>query len=145
MRMRRTGLSLLLLGLLAIAAAYAGALAGIAERATPWWLALGTTAVLAGMAVLGAARRGRRTPLLTGAAGACLASVAVGLVAPLLLTPPVAGDPLLLGLPRPTAIMLVLVGLLPLVLLPLAYAAAFEREVLSEDDLAELRAPESAG
>lgn len=142
--MRRTGLSLLILGLLSITAAYATVLAGVAPRAAPWWLALGTTAVLAGMAVLGFARRGRATPRLARASAICFASVAVGLAIPLVLPPPAAGDPLLLGLPRPTAILLILVGLLPLLLLPLAYAAAFEREVLSDDDIAGLRGDEAA-
>ncbi len=142
--MRRAGLSLLLLGLLAIAAAYAVVLARVAPGAAPSWLALGTTAVLAGMAVLGIARRGRVTPRLLGAAVVCFASVAVGLAVPLILPPPAVGDQLLLGLPRPTAILLALVGLLPLLLLPLAYAAAFEREVLSDADLAGLRDDQGA-
>lgn len=137
--MRRAALSLLVLGLLAIAVAYAAAFAGVAARAAPWWLALGSTAVLAGLAGLGIARRARATPLLARAVVVCFASVAVGLAVPLLLPAPAAGDPLLLGLPRPTAILLTLVGALPLVVLPLAYAAAFEREVLSEEDLATFR------
>jgi hypothetical protein len=137
--MHRAGLSLLVLGLLAIATAYTALLANAFTHTAPWWLALGTSSVLTGMAVLGIARRGRATPLLARALSVCCASVAVGLVVPLLLPPPVAGDPLLLGLPRPTAILLVLAGLLPLVLLPIAYAVAFEREVLSEGDLADLR------
>lgn len=137
--MRRVGLSFLVLGLLSIAAAYAAVLADVALRAAPWWLALGTTAVLAGMAVLGITRRGHATPRLAGAAVVCFASVAVGLAVPLILPSPAVGDQLLLGLPRPTAILLALVGLLPLVLLPLAYAAVFEREVLSDADLAGLR------
>lgn len=137
--MRRAGLSLLVLGLLAVAAAYALVIADSALRAAPWWLALGTTSVLAGMAIMGIARRGRATPLLARAAALCCVSVAVGLVIPLVLPAPSAGEPLFLGLPRPTAMLLLLVGLLPLVLLPLAYAIAFEREVLSQDDLAAMR------
>lgn len=142
--MRRAGLSFLVLGLLAVAASYAAVLAGVALRAAPWWLALGTTAVLAGMAALGIARRGRTAPRLAGAIAVCFASVAVGLAIPLILAPPASGDPLLLGLPRPTAILLALVGLLPLLFLPLAYAAAFEREVLSDADLAALQRDEAA-
>lgn len=137
--MRRAGLSLLVLGLLAIVAAYAAALAGVAPHAAPWWLALGSTAVLAGLAALGIARGTRATPLLARAVVLCFASVATGLAVALLMPAPAAGEPLLLGLPRPTAILLTLVGALPLVALPLAYAAAFDREVLSAEDLATLR------
>lgn len=140
--MRRAGLSLLVLGLFAVGAAYALVLTDRALRAAPWWLALGTTAVLAGMAMMGIARRGRATPMLARAAAVSCVSVAAGLVVPLVLPAPSAGEPLLLGLPRPTAILLSLVGLLPLVLLPIAYAVAFEREVLTEDDLAALRRDE---
>lgn len=137
--MHRAGLTLLLLGLLAVVLAYSFVLLGVAAATAPWWLASGTTAVLAGIAILGAARRGRPTSLLSAAIALSFVSVLVGLLVPLALPAPDAATPLLLGLPRPTAILLLLVGLVPLVLLPLAYAAAFEREVLSEADLAALR------
>ena len=58
--MRRAGLTLLLVGLLAVGAAYAFVLLGYVTAAAPWWLASGTTAVLAGIAVLGAAGRAAR-------------------------------------------------------------------------------------
>lgn len=143
--MRRAGITLLLVGLLAVGAAYAFVLLGFAAAAAPWWLASGTTAVLAGVAVLGAARRARTTPVLTATVVASFASVLAGLLVPLALAAPDATGPLLLGLPRPTAILLLLVGLVPLVLMPLAYAFAFEREVLSDHDVRALRpAPEPA-
>ncbi len=142
--MQRAGIILLLSGLLAVGAAYACVLLGIAAAAAPWWLASGATAVLAGLAVLGAARRGRATPVLTATIAASFTSVLAGLLIPLALPAPDATGPLLLGLPFPTAILLLLVGLVPLVLLPIAYAYAFDREVLSDDDLAALRAPSRA-
>ena len=137
--MRHAGITLLLVGLLAVGAAYGSVLLGVAATAAPWWLASGTTAVLAGIAVLGAARRGRPTPVLTAAVVLSFVSVLVGLLLPLVLPAPHATSPLMLGLPRPTAILLLLVGLLPLLLLPLAYGYAFDREVLSDDDLRTLR------
>lgn len=137
--MPRAGLSLLIVGLVAVAAAYALTLAGLSPSLAPWWLALGSTAVLAGLADLGAARRGRRTPLLTAAMRLAFVSVAAGFVVPLLMPPPAADAALLLGVPRPTAWLLLLAGLGPLLALPLAYAAAFDCEVLSEADLASLR------
>ncbi len=130
--MPRLGLSLLVVGLLAVAASYAATAAGVAAAVAPFWLALGSTAVLAGLAVLGAARGGRATPRLHAAAAVAFASVALGLVLPLASPPPDAATPLLLGLPRPTALLLLLVGLVPLVVLPVAYASAFDREVLPD-------------
>jgi hypothetical protein len=56
--------------------------------------------------------------------------MAAGFVVVLLLPAPVAGGPLLLGLPRLTAILLLSVGALPLVVLPIAYARAFDAEVM---------------
>lgn len=137
--MHRAGLTLLLLGLVAVGSAYAFALFGVAAAAAPWWLATGTTGALAGIAVLGAARRGRPTPVLAATVALSFASVLAGLLVPLLLPAPDATASLLLGLPRPTTILLLFVGVVPLVLLPLAYAYAFDREVLSDDDLRALR------
>lgn len=140
--MQRAGISLLIVGSLAVLVAYLAVLAGVAESAAPWWLASGTTAVLAGLASLGAARRGRRTPILAATIVATFVSVAAGFLIPLALPAPDASMPLLLGLPRPTAILALLVHLFPLLLLPLAYGVAFEREVLGDDDLARLREAE---
>lgn len=131
--MQRAGLSLLIIGLLAVVVAYASTLLGVALSLAPWWLASGSTAVLAAFALLGAARHGRPSPRLTAATLIVFASVAAGLLIPLALPAPDAATPLLLGLPRPTAILLLLVGLVPLVLLPIAYGWAFEREVLGGD------------
>lgn len=137
--MHRAGLALLSLGALAVAVAYGAVLLGVGSAAAPWWLASGTTAVLAGLASIGAARRGRRTPILATAIATSFASVAAGFLIPLAMPVPDASMPLLLGLPRPTAILMLLVHAVPLVLLPLAYGAAFEREVLDDADLAALR------
>lgn len=46
---------------------------------------------------------------------------------------------LVLGLPPRAAFLLVGVGLAPGLVVPLAYALVFDRETLTEDDLAELR------
>lgn len=142
--MQRAGLTLLIFGLFAVGLAYGAALLGMAPSAAPWWLASGSTATLAGLAALGAARRGRSSPLLGWSIAIAFVSVAAGLLVPLALPATGAATPLLLGLPRPTAILLLLVGLVPLVMLPIAYAVAFEREVLSDADLAVLRGRQRA-
>jgi len=137
--MHRAGLLLLSLGTLSVAFAYGAMLLGLGVSAAPWWLASGTTGVLAGLASLGAARHGRRTPVLAAAIAASFVSVAAGFLIPLAMPAPDATTPLLLGLPRPTAILMLLVHAVPLVLLPVAYGVAFEREVLDDTDLATLR------
>lgn len=140
--MRRAGIALLVLGSLVVLIAYLAVMLGVAVTAAPWWLASGTTAVLAGLASVGAARHGRSTPLLAATIIATFGSVAAGFMIPLAMPAPDASMPLLLGLPRPTAILALLVYAIPLVLMPVAYGVAFEREVLSDDDLAQLREPQ---
>jgi hypothetical protein len=51
-----------------------------------------------------------------------------------------AGGPLLLGLPLRTAIVLYGVGVVPIAILPLAYALTFDSSTLSEADLVRVRA-----
>ena len=99
----------------------------------PWLLAAGAMLVLTGLGLLGA---GARSPRLSAAVLVCCACTFAGFAFALGATPPAADGPLLFGLPRVTALMLVLSGGVPLVLLPIAYAWAFPREVSREAELA---------
>ena len=64
-----------------------------------------------------------------------------GLVALVLMPPADPGDPtLILGLPPRAALLMYGVGLLPTLVVPVAYALTFERLTLSEADLARVRA-----
>ncbi|MDT8341752.1 MAG: hypothetical protein RQ751_09595 [Longimicrobiales bacterium] len=89
--------------------------------------------------MLGARRHGRVRPgvgwLFLGTA----AWVSGGLLA-LLALPGVdpADAPLVLGLPRRAAFLLLGVGLAPGLVVPLAYALVFDRDTLPPDDLARL-------
>lgn len=125
----------------AIGLAYASAfLPSGAPSAAAWVVAIATAGVMVAVLVLGAAR-GRTTvhPALTAvfvftfvvlAAGFCLALVA----------PPVTpGARLWLGLPKGAAIILYVVGLLPMLVLPIAYAMTFEKTTLSAEELDALR------
>ena len=47
--------------------------------------------------------------------------------------------PLLLGLPRRAAFLLLGLGLLPGLVIPLAYGVVFDRQTLTEEDLSRLR------
>ncbi len=120
----------LVVGLLGIVGAYVGVLVGLTSPLVPMAMALGTTAVLAGIAQLAIVRAGRATPRLARAVRWVFGGMALGFVGVLVLPAPVAGGPLLFGLPRSTVILLSVVGVLPLLALPIAYARAFDTEVL---------------
>lgn len=89
--------------------------------------------VLTGLGLLGA---GARSPRLSAAVLVCCACTFAGFAFALGATPPTADGPLLFGLPRVTSLMLLLSGAVPLVLLPIAYAWAFPREVSRETQVA---------
>jgi hypothetical protein len=127
-------IALLVAGLLGIAGAYVGVLLGLTSPLVPMVMALGTTAVLAGIAQLAVGRRGRSTPILTRTVRWVFGAMAVGFVGVLLMPTPVAGGPLLFGLPRLTAALLLVVGALPLIVLPVAYARAFDTEVIPAEE-----------
>lgn len=128
---------LLVGGLVSVAAGYAAVLLDSGPALfPPAALALGASAVLGALLRLGARRGGSIPDTLRLASSIAFIATAIGLLFALA-APPTADDgPLLLGLPRVTAVMLLCTGLVPLVLLPIAYARAFDIEVLNETDLA---------
>lgn len=125
----RVSISILTAGALIVALAYIAVFAEVAAAA-PWLLASGATLVLAGLGTLGA---GERAPRLAAAVLVSCVFTFVGLAAALWMRPHAVGGPLFLGLPRATTVMLLCTGLVPLVLLPIAYAALFKREVLRDE------------
>jgi hypothetical protein len=137
---RRLSLAGLVAGTLMIAAAYASAfLPGGAPSWAAWLFAMGTPLTFVASMALGASGPrglGRLKwvfllvfAILAGGFGAVLAMPAVDPTDPTLF----------LGLPPRTAIILLGVGLLPLFVLPVAYALTFDQTTLSEDDLARVR------
>ncbi|MEP6904694.1 MAG: hypothetical protein ABI875_01345 [Gemmatimonadales bacterium] len=125
----------------AIAVGYASAFArGGTPAWAPWLLAFGIPGALGGIMVLGAAReRGGVGPLalpfafviITLTAGFCLA---LGL--------PADEGPdsrLWLGLPLRAAVVVYGIGLLPVVVLPVAYALTFGTQTLSAEDVERVR------
>jgi hypothetical protein len=121
-------IAVLTAGALAVLAAYTLSVAASSAIA-PWLLAVGATLVLTGLGLLGA---GERAPRLAAAVLVACSCTLLGFAVALTLTPHSVDGPLLLGLPRATTLMLLLTGGVPLVLLPLAYASAFPREVEGE-------------
>ena len=140
--MKRIVLSLVVLSFLAVGAGYAGAfLPGGTPVWSPWCLALGTNGALMSLMALGAVRRDRLAPALRWTLPAMFAWCS-GAFATALLLPASEGPatPIVLGLPIRAAIVVYAVGVAPLLVLPFVWALTFERETMSDGDLARLRA-----
>ncbi len=137
----RLALSFLVLSCSAIAGAYLLAfLPGGAPPLASWGIALGSAGALSSMMALGAARGGRLRPI---AAVACVLTflVVAGAFSLALILPANEGKDavLVLGFPLRTAIVLYGVGIVPILFLPAMYAASFDADTLSDDDLARVR------
>jgi hypothetical protein len=129
----------------AIGVAYASALLGGSggpPRWAPWLLALGVPTALVSVMTLGAARHGRVPGVLLAAFVLVGVTLAAGFALALALPAAAgtAGEPLLLGLPRRAAIVVYGIGLLPVLVLPVAYALTFEAQTLRDEDLARVMA-----
>ena len=136
--MKRFALLVIVLAMLVIGAGYLSAfLPGGAPRYAAYAFAIATAAGMTAISVLGAARkRGGLGPLrwvflftfliMAGGFAAALSSIS-------------ESTELWLGLPRGAAIIIYIVGLLPMAVLPLAYALTFEKTTLDEAELDELR------
>lgn len=137
----RLSLATVFAAALLIGAAYASAwLPGGAPGWAPWAMTLGTAAMLVGTMALGAQRGGRLGSLWFPFGFVFLVLVA-GFGAVLSLPPADPADPTLwLGLPPRAATVLYGIGLLPLLVVPVAYALTFDRMTLSDEDLARVRA-----
>lgn len=138
---RRAALVALFIGIATIAAGYAAAFsAGGTPAWAAWLLALGIPVALAAIMILGAARGHRGIgPLKIPFAFVALVLV-IGFSAALAL--PATEGPLStlwLGLPARAAIVIYGVGLLPILVLPIAYALTFETQTLSAEDVERVR------
>jgi hypothetical protein len=139
--MRRFALGLLFFSMVALALGYASALLPDGPpRFVPWMFALATAGSMIAILILGAARKGSRLGILKWVFGLCFLSVAGGFAVALLAAPVQPDSRLWLGLPAGAAAILFLVGLVPMLILPVAYALAFDRLTLAGDDLEEIRA-----
>lgn len=142
---RRISLAALLAGTLAITAAYGSAfLAGPPPAWAAWALGIGTSVVMVASMALGAARQGRGIGRLKWPFAFVFLVLAGGFSAVMVLPDEAPGAPLFLGLPLRAAIVLIGIGLLPLLVLPVAYALTFDDMTLGEDDLARVRAAAKA-
>jgi len=139
---RRLTLGALFIAITAIAIGYAGAFnkSGTPMWA-PWLLALGIPVALGAIMILGAARGNRGIGALTFPFAFVVLVLAAGFGAALAL-PGADGSlsKLWLGLPARAAIVIYGIGLLPIIILPVAYAMTFEAMTLSNQDLERVRA-----
>ena len=138
---RRAALVALVAGILAIAVGYAAAfLPGGAPPWAPWLLALGIPVALGAIMILGAARGRMGIGPLKYPFAFVVAVLAIGFCAALALPATESAlSRLWLGLPARAAIVIYGIGLLPIIVLPLAYALTFEAQTLSAQDVERVR------
>ena len=136
---RRFALLVIFVSMLVIGAGYASAFReGGAPRFMTYAFAIATAAVMTAIIVLGAARKGKRLGVLGWVFSFTFVVLAVGFSVALNQTT-VTTDKLYLGLPAGAAVILYIVGLLPMAVLPIAYALTFEKTTFDEQELEELR------
>lgn len=138
---RRAALVALVAGILAIALGYAAAfLPGGAPPWAPWLLALGIPIALGAIMILGAARGRMGIGPLKYPFAFVVAVLAIGFCAALALPATESAlSRLWLGLPARAAIVIYGIGLLPIIVLPVAYALTFEAQTLSAEDVERVR------
>lgn len=106
----------------------------------PACLAIGANGVMMTLMAIGAMRRDTIPRSLAYTFALLFALCAGAFVAALLLPANEgAGGPLLLGLPLRTAIVVYAVGVVPIFVLPFAYALTFDSSTLDDGDLARVR------
>src|SRR6202162_2973973 len=139
---RQASLVALIAGILAIAVGYAAAfLPGGTPVWAAWLLAVGIPVALGAMMILGAARGRKGIGPLKYPFAFVIAVLTIGFCAALAL--PATDSPLSklwLGLPARAAIVIYGIGLLPIIVLPVAYALTFETQTLSAEDVERVRA-----
>lgn len=137
---RRLAIGATLAGTCCIALAYASAFVSGGPRWGAWCMVVGLATLVVSLMALGVVRRGRGIGRLAWPLAFTFVVIVAGFGAALVL-PAEGGDArILLGLPLRAALVLYGVGLLPIVVLPFAYAATFDDMTLSEEDLAQVKA-----
>lgn len=131
----------LVLGVIGMAIAYASAfLPPAIAQVGPWLMAIMVPVTLFAIMILGAVRATRPLGRLVWPFLLVFLLVAGGFVLALLLPTETRDSGLVFGLPARAAVILLGVGVVPLFMLPVAYALTFDTHTLSEDDIARVRA-----
>lgn len=124
----------------AIALAYLLAFFPAAATAGAWLMVLGLATLIVALIALGILRGARGVGRLAWPLAFAFVVVVGGFGAALLLPPEQANTTVVLGFPLRAAIVIYGVGLLPMLVLPLAYALTFDAMTLRDEDLARVRA-----
>ena len=137
---RKSAIVALFLSILAIAIAYASAFRKAGTPTwSPWVVALAVPVAIVAIMILGAAR-GQGIGRLKIPFAIVALNLIVAFVAALALpSAEGAASTLFLGLPLRAAIVIYGVGLLPIFVLPVAYALTFETQTLSAADVERVR------
>jgi len=138
---RHAALVALIAGIFAVATGYVAAfLPGGTPTWAPWLLALGIPMALGAIMILGAARGRMGIGPLKYPFAFVVAVLAIGFCAALAI-PATEGtlSKLWLGLPARAAIVIYGIGLLPIIVLPVAYALTFEAQTLNAEDVERVR------
>jgi hypothetical protein len=140
-RTKRIARIVLTFATIAIAVGYASAfMKGGTPVWGPWMLALGIPAALGGIMVLGAARERGGVGRLAIPFGFVIATLVIGFGLALGLPANEGADShLWLGLPARAAIVVYGIGLMPVIVLPVAYALTFETQTLRSEDVEKVR------
>jgi hypothetical protein len=146
MMTKRLAISGLVISTTAIVTAYALAfIQGAATNAGAMLMVFGIATMAVSLMTLGAVRTGEKLGVLVYAFGFVFAVLMIGFTLALVLP---SGDNaatgLFLGLPPRAAIVVYGIGFLPVLVLPLIYAATFEDRTLSEEDLERIKAAATA-
>lgn len=143
--MKRILLRLLVASCCFVALSYAAVFTGARAGWAPWTLAIGANGVIMSLMAIGAVRHDALPRSLvwtfSGLFALCAGAFLTALALP---AAEGAHGVLLFGLPLRTAIVLYSVGVVPILILPLAYALTFESSTLSEGDLDRVRAAYAA-
>jgi hypothetical protein len=142
-RLKRAALGAVVLGTAAIGAVYLAAFVTPERLAwAPAVFVLGIASIMVGMMVLGAASaRGIGRLALPFA---FVWVLLVGGFAAVFMAPAADAEGLWLGLPPAAAIIVYGIGLLPVLVLPFAYALTFDSTTLRPEDLERVRAARAA-
>jgi hypothetical protein len=136
---RGGALLVIFLSMVVIGSGYASAFlpGGVPEFAT-YIFAIATATLMTAILVLGVSRK-RSSPGRLWLVFLFVFLVLGGGFVAALLHSTTAAERLWLGLPTGAAIILYIVGIAPMLVLPLAYALTFDKTTLSDDELDELR------
>lgn len=122
-----------------IAAAYLSAFLPGGTEWGAWCMVAGLATMVVSLMVLGAVRRNGGAGRIAIPLAITFVVIVAGFGAALLLPREGSGSRVVLGLPVRAALVLYGIGLVPLIVLPLAYARTFDDMTLREEDLARVR------